>query len=178
MELRSIDVSETITDDQPRELGTLWPDTTSADLPRDHPYRAATWLLGRHPRLAALAARVCDVVYVDRRDGELSIDIDHLGEVFAAGMVYSEAWDEYEHDHSPPQDEDAYYSWQEAGPRADDFAAGLSDLVVMSSGEVASLRLLATLGATRIPFKLADLCSLDAEGQRLLSDWCRVVMRG
>jgi hypothetical protein len=96
--------------------------------------------------------------------------------VFAAGPVYDEAWTEYERRHRPPEDDDAYYRWQADGPKADDFAPGLHELGVMSSGELASLRLLATLGATRIPFKLGDLRSLDAEGQRLLSDWCRVVL--
>ena len=48
----------------------------------------------------------------------------------------------------------------------------------MSSGEVAYLRLLATLGTTRIPFKLGDLRSLDGEGHRLLADWCRVLQEG
>lgn len=155
-----------------------WPDTWAHNPPPDHPYRAAIWLLVRHPRLARLATRVRDVVYLSEDDGQLGIDLDHLGDVFAAGPVFDEAWANYEHRHRPPEDDDAYYRWQEAGPKTDDFAAGLSDLCVMSSGEVASLRLLATLGATRIPFKLGDLRSLDAEGQRLLSDWCRVVLTG
>lgn len=170
--------NEIIARDQTRTLGTLWPNTTTVDPPRDHPYRAATWLLGRHPRLARLAGRIHGVIYIDDEDGDVSIDLDHLGDVFAAGPLYDGAWTEYEHRHRPPEDEEAYYRWQEAGPKADELAVGLSDLAVMSNGEVASLRLLATLGTTRIPFKVSDLRSLDAEGQRLLADWCRVVLTG
>ena len=171
-------MSESFTARRARTMRSDWPDTTGDDPPRDHPYRAATWLLGRHPRLAQLAARIAGVIYLDENDGELSIDLDHLGDVFAAGPVYGEAWEEYERAHRPPEDENDYYRWQEAGPKADDYAEGLSALGVMSSGEVAYLRLLATLGTTRIPFKLGDLRSLDRDGQRLLDDWCRVLQEG
>jgi hypothetical protein len=153
-----------------------WPATSSEEPPRDHSYSAAMWLLGRHPRLMRLAARIQGVVYIE--DADVIIDLDHLGDVFAARTSYDDAWTVYESRQRPPRDEDAYYRWQEAGPKANEYAVGLSDLAVMSSGEVASLRLLATLGATRILFRLGDLRSLDAEGQRLLSDWCRVVLAG
>lgn len=156
---------------------TAWLTAGAEDPPPGHPYRAALWLLGRHPRLARLAGRISGLLEVDE-DGQLIIEMDHLGDVFAAGPVYDEAWADYERRHRPPEDDDAYYRWQEAEPKADDFAVGLSDLAVMSSGEIASLRLLATLGTTPIPFKLGDLRSLDAEGQRLLADWCRVVLTG
>ncbi|PZS30210.1 MAG: hypothetical protein DLM59_11530 [Pseudonocardiales bacterium] len=171
-------MSENFTGRRTQVMLTGWPDTSGEDPPADHPYRAATWLLGRHPRLAQLATRIAGVVYVDEHDGELSIDVAHLGDVFAAGVKYGEAWEDYEYRHRPPEDENAYYQWQEAGPKADDFAKGLSGLLPMSSGEVAYLRLLATLGTTRVPFKLDDLRSLDAEGQRLLGDWCRAVQEG
>ena len=61
--------------------------------------------------------------------------------------------------------------------KADSFAVGLSDFLVMSSGEIAALRLLATLATTRSvpPFGVAHIRSLDAEGQRLVDDWCAVV---
>jgi len=45
----------------------------------------------------------------------------------------------------------------------------------MSSGEVAVLRLLATLGQAHVPFKLGDLRRIDEEGQRLLADWCGAI---
>ena len=73
---------------------TDWPDTTGVDdPPRDHPHAAAAWLLGRYPRLAALAARVHGVVGVDDDDidadveGELWLDLDHLGDVFAGAAA-------------------------------------------------------------------------------------------
>jgi hypothetical protein len=56
-------------------------------------------------------------------------------------------------------------------------AKGLSDFLVMSSGETASLRLFATLATTSsVPrFGIAHLRSLDEEGQRLVDDWCAVI---
>lgn len=152
---------------------SVWPDTRRVDPPADHLYRSATWLLGRHPRLVHLAARVSGVVTVE--DGEPFLDLDHLAHVIAAVAVYSNAWRDYERAHRPPDDDAAFYRWQDAGPRAGDFEVGLSDFLVMSSGEVASLRLLATLANDRAPFTVADLRSMDTEGQRLLADWTRAV---
>jgi hypothetical protein len=47
----------------------------------------------------------------------------------------------------------------------------------MSSGEVASLRLLATLASSdcAAPFSIDHLRSMDAEGQRLIADWCAAI---
>ena len=154
---------------------TEWPATYDVEPPADHHYRSATWLLGRHPRLASLAARVAGVVYVDEHEGELSIDLGHLGDVFAAMPRYTEAWEAYEHRNRPPEDENAYYRWQEAGPKADDLAKGLGDVLVMSSGEIAQLRLLAIFGTTWVPFRVGDVAPLDNEGQRLLADWLAAV---
>jgi len=67
---------ETFGDRRTRAILTDWPDTSGEEPPRDHPYRSATWLLGRHPRLAQLATRIDGVIYVDG-DGELSVDVDH-----------------------------------------------------------------------------------------------------
>lgn len=97
--------------------------------------------------------------------------------MFAAGVKYGEAWEDYEYRHRPPEDENAYCQWQEAGPKADDFAKGLSDCRC-PTGKWPASGLLATLGTTRVPFKLGDLRNLDAEGQRLLADWCRAVQAG
>jgi hypothetical protein len=46
-------MSGNFTERRTRAVRTDWPDTTPDDPPADHPYRAVTWLLGRHPRLAA-----------------------------------------------------------------------------------------------------------------------------
>jgi hypothetical protein len=47
----------------------------------------------------------------------------------------------------------------------------------MSSGEIAAVRLLATLAATSSAprFGVAHIRSLDEEGQRLVDDWCAIV---
>lgn len=114
------------------------------------------------------------MIVTDDGDGP-SIDVDHLATVIAAVAAYERAWRDYERAHRPPEDEQAWYRWQEAGPEPDEFAVGLSDFAVMSSGEAASLRLLATLASEPTPFRLSDLCSLDQEGERLVADWMRVV---
>lgn len=150
-----------------------WPDTLQQQPPVDHPYRCATWLIGRYPRLARLAERIRGVVEI--ADGALFVDLDHLAAVIAAVPAYEEAWDSYERAHSAPQDENDWYRWQDSGPKADAIVRGLSDFLVMSSGEVASLRLLVTLANERTPFCVGDLRSLDADGQRMLADWTRAL---
>lgn len=153
-----------------------WPDTRLDPRPSDDPYASATWLLGRHPRLARLAARIDGVVSVD--NGDLSIDIDHLATVIASTRRYRAAWEDYERRVRPPDDDRAYDRWLEGGPKSEDFPRGMTDFLVMSSGEVASLRLLATLASTDCapPFSVAHLRSMDEEGQRLVADWCAVVV--
>lgn len=153
---------------------TDWPDTHAVEPPRDHHYRSATWLLGRHPQLAQLARRV-GVVYVDEHDGELSIDLDELGEAFAAMPRYSAAWEDYENSHRAPEDDRAFDAWQAAGPKAEHFAKHLAAVLPMSSGEVARLRLLAMFSTVRVPVRVSDFAPLDNNGQRLLADWMRAV---
>lgn len=150
-----------------------WPDTRGVEPPADHLYRSATWLLGRHPLLAHLVARISGVVIIE--DGELDIDLDHLVAVINAVPGYIAAWQDYDRAHPQPDDEDAWYGWQDAGPKPDEFARGLSDFLVMSSGEVATLRLLATVSSERAPFRVSDLRSTDTEGQRLIADWVDAV---
>jgi hypothetical protein len=59
---------------------TAWPDTHNVGVgPCDHLHKSATWLLGRHPPLAQLAARNSGVVAID--DNQLCTDIDHPAEV-------------------------------------------------------------------------------------------------
>jgi hypothetical protein len=96
--------------------------------------------------------------------------------VLSATTPYVAAWDDYEYRNRAPEGDD-YEAWRRAGPKADDFAEGLSDFLVMSSGEIAAVRLLATLATTSsLPrFGVAHIRSLDEEGQRLVDDWCAVV---
>jgi len=150
-----------------------WPDTRGLEPPTDHLYRSATWLLGRHPRLAHLAARITGVVFDE--DGELDIDLDHLAHVIDAVPSYVAAWRDYERSHPAPSDEDAWSAWDQDGPQADEFALGLPDFLVMSSGEAATLRLLATFASARVPFRVSDLSSMDADGQRMLADWAAAI---
>lgn len=154
---------------------SAWPDTTRLPAPRENLYQSATWLLGRHPRLARLVDRVRGVVQPDEDDGGLFLDLDHLAEVIAAVPTHTAAWADYEHRNRPPANETAYERWCNAGPCPDAIVPGLADFLVMSSGETVSLRLLATLAALPVPFRVGDLCSLDAEGHRLLTDWTAVV---
>jgi hypothetical protein len=168
--------SISLKENQPMTISlTTWADTHNTTAPTGHLYRSATWLLGRHPRLTQLAARIHGVIAID--DGELSIDLDHLAEVLSAVKPYCDAWDDYEYGHRAPQD-DGYEAWHSAGPKADTFAVGLADFLVMSSGEIAALRLLAALASTTSvpPFGIAHIRSLDREGQRLVEDWCAVVL--
>lgn len=150
-----------------------WTDVVDQDPPSGDLYRSGIWLLARYPRLYRLAARIPGVVEIE--DDGPSFDLDRLVEVVSAEPRYSAAWDEYASKRRPPTDEARWERWRAAGPQPDDFTVGLSDFLVMSSGEVASLRLLATFGSGRTPFSVSDLRSLDAEGQRLLADWCRAM---
>lgn len=156
-----------------RDQFSGWTDVLPENPPTEGRHHSARWLVGRHPRLAHLAARITGVVEV-ADDGPNS-DVDHLAEVLAAEPRYLQAWREYERRHPQPADDRAWERWHAAGPRPDDYAVGLADFRVMSSGEKATLRLLATFGEDRTPFRISDLYSLDAEGGRLLVDWCRAV---
>ncbi len=98
---------------------TAWPSTRDVSPPTDHLYRSATWLLGRHPRLALLAARIRGVVVIE--DGEPAVDLDHLADVLSAATPYAAAWEDYEYRHRPPEGDDEYETWRQAGPKADSF---------------------------------------------------------
>lgn len=157
---------------------TAWPDTFNTPAPVDNNYRAALWLLGRHPRLADLMDRVPGVVSVE--DGEPGIDLEHLAAVLNGVPAYNRAWEDYEAQHRAPSgdDDSEFYRWQEAGPKADDTVSGLAAFLVMSSGEKAMLRLLATLALDPAPFNVGMLRSFDAEGDRFLRDWCAALTAG
>ena len=149
-----------------------WTDVLTEDPPADDSYRAGLWLMARHPRLAQLAARIAGVVAVE--DDGPSVDLHHLTEVVAAEPRYAAAWREYERCHRPPKDDEEWERWRAAGPQPDEFVRGLSDFLVMSSGEVVAVRLLAAFGG-EVRLRVCDLSSLDAEGARLLADWCRAL---
>jgi hypothetical protein len=147
-----------------------WPDTSGQEPPCGHCYRAAVWLLGRHEQLADLAARIPGVVSVD--DDGPGIDLDALADAVCGYDTHTAACDEYQRRHRPPAGDHAYTRWQAAGPQA---TVAVHAVAVMSGSEQARLRLLATFAHIRVPLRVADFGSFDAEGSRLLADWCRAV---
>lgn len=155
------------------EAPQAWEAVVPDDPPADDLNQSGVWLVARHPRLLRLAARIAGVVEFD---GERpALDLDHLSEVVAAQPGYQAAWTEYERQHRPPDDESEWERWRRAGPQPESFAVGLSDLLVMSSGERAAISLLAAFGREPTPFRASDLRSLDRGGARLLADWCRAL---
>lgn len=160
---------------------TAWPDTTNQQSPPiGDTYRASLWLLGRHPRLAVLAARVDNVVFIDDADGELTIDLDHLSHILDLIPIYAQEWASYTDRHPLAEraSEEDYLRWQEAGPRPGDFIRGMASILVMSPSERALLELLAMFGSYAVPFKITKLRSIDSVGQRIVDDWCKVLMIG
>lgn len=152
-----------------------WPDTTGMAAPGDHLYASATWLLGRHPKLAELAERVPGVVN-DTVDGP-DVDLERL--VFALVDLDANrtAWADYERRRPAPYEDSRYDAWEAAGPgKAGEMAQAIG---VMSRTEVSRLRLLATFASSsprRVPFMVADLSGFDHEGQELIRDWCTAVL--
>lgn len=144
-----------------------WPDTRHTEPPADHLYASATWLLGRHPTLGALAQRVPGVVTVDS-DGP-GIDLERLAGALGERDELGAAWKDYRLSTPEPEDEAAAERWEAAGPPLGGPASRA--LAVMSRTEVSRLRLLATLADTaRSPFKVGDLYGFDEDGQALVRD--------
>jgi hypothetical protein len=150
-----------------------WPDTIGQAAPVNHPYRSALWLLGRHPQLTLLVARVPGVTGPDLEgDAWPWLDLDALADAICAYDAHSAAWADYERRRPAPRDEDAYDRWQAAGPSTTPAASAVG---VMSGSERTRLRLLATFSAVRVPLRASDVTSFDAAGQTLLADWCEAV---
>ena len=147
------------------------PDSPTAD----NNYQAAIWLVGRHPSLARLVNRVPGAVDAD---GDLELDV--LGDAVRALDAYHRAWAEYRATTWEPNQDEAWERWADAGPALDDFGprGAVAALGVMSRTEVSRLRLLATLGTERVEFAAGDLAGFDADGLRLIRDWCRILTAG
>jgi hypothetical protein len=126
-----------------------WPDTTNEPPPTYHCYASALWLLGRHPQLAELADRVPGLARRDP-DGTWFLDLERLAEAFRAH----------------------YQGWLTT---SDAIEARMRELGRMSRTERTRLRLLAFFAAERVPISANDLNGLDADGQRLLADWCTAI---
>lgn len=152
---------------------TDWPDTSDDIVPSDNPYRAATWLLGRHRQLAELAARCPGVVEYDPDDGELGVELPLLAE----GMRIHDDWvlarALYTKRHPAPAADAAYDRWEAASPQFPDTAAGAvaKEIAHTSGSEKTRLRLLATFAWAGARISMGDFGRLDTNGQRLLADW-------
>jgi hypothetical protein len=127
-----------------------WLDTQPEGQPTGSTYASAVWLLGRHDQLAALAARIPDLVHQDV-DGSQWIDLDHLAKVISRC--------------------DATRATGRGIDDEDGLAIPVRHFGVMSGTEQTRLRLLAVFATTRVPLRSLDLSSLDEAGQRLLADW-------
>jgi len=150
-----------------------WPDTIGPSAPANHPYRSALWLLGRHPQLAVLVARVPAVTGPENEGDAWSwLDLDALAEAICEYERHSAAWVEYERRRPAPRDEGSYDRWEAAGPSTTPAASALG---LMSGSERARLRLLATFSTVRVPLRASDATSFDAAGQMVLADWCEAV---
>ena len=151
------------------------PEDLTDSPPVDDNYRAAVWLVARHPALARLVGRVPGAVDAD---GDLELDV--LGDAVRGLDAYHRAWAEYRATTWEPNQDEAWEPWADAGPSLDDFGPrdAAAALAVMSRTEAARLRLLATLGFERVEFGVADLDGFDASGLRLIRDWCRVLTAG
>ncbi|WP_116949230.1 hypothetical protein [Jiangella endophytica] len=127
-------------------------------------YRAADWLAGRHPWVRQLVERIA---------GRIDVHPDWPDTVAGAvngHLAHSAAWAEYEDRFPPPDDDAAFWEWQERGPQA---SREVQAYGVMSSGEKNLVRLVATLGG-RVAWSPMDV-SFDQRGAAVLADWLAVV---
>ena len=164
-----------------------WPDTTHTEPPSHHNYASALWLLGRHPTLTVLLARVPDVLTpvhpndpdeVDPDDPgaglDVYVDLDALAAAVTDYDADTEAWAEYSRRRPAPDEDAAYTRWAAAGPPTSPTVRALR---CMTRNSVTRLRLLAVFASTRHRTHLTahDLTSLDQAGQALLTDWCTAI---
>ena len=158
---------------------------------------AALWLVRRSPQLTATCRRIGVLRYSGRgaaAQAVESVDPDKVAQVIYDSDAHAAAWDLYEASHPAPvptwnatSDEDegrAYSAWLADGPSPN---AGVAAFGVMSSGEKALLRLLATLGVPTGPddrwespvrragWAVRDLSGLDAAGWAVVRDWLRLI---
>ncbi|WP_026874254.1 hypothetical protein [Jiangella gansuensis] len=85
-------------------------------------------------------------------------------------LAHSAACAEYEDRYPAPDDDAAFWEWQERGPQA---SREVQAFGVMSSGEKNLVRLVATLGG-RVAWSPLDV-SFDQRGAAVLADWLAIV---
>jgi hypothetical protein len=147
-----------------------WPDTTSqAKPPPYHPYAAACWLLGRHPDLANIVTSIPDVVTNDG-PGPTAVTADGTVINVTGPTIYL----------SRLAGIIRAYDGHKANLEGEPITiAHLDALDSLSGNGLGRLRLLATLAhSPRTPFNLGDLSGFDANGQRLVEDWCTILREG
>lgn len=156
-------------------------------------YAAADWLAGRHQRVMRLAERLGAA---DPAAGDTGFDPDVIAQAVYEHDAHAALWQLYEAQHPAPGPYDehespAYDEWEQAGPKATARAAAFG---VMSSGEKAIVRLLATLGELdrddspytlgeldrdaltgRPLWWIGDVTSYDHAGALILADWLAIV---
>lgn len=136
---------------------------TVIEIPTDA-YAAADWLAARHPWVRQLAERIAGPI--DDHPGWP----DTVTAAVNEHLAHSAAWSEYEDRHPAPDEDAAFWEWQERGPKASPPARAFG---VMSSGEKNLIRLVATLGG-RVAWSPMDV-SFDQRGAAVLADWLAVV---
>jgi hypothetical protein len=158
-----------------------WPDTREQVQPEnDSPWYSARWLVGRHQSVQRLLVRVPGAISWE--DHEPWVEVENLADATNALDSYRAAWGAYRATSFEPEQEDRWAVWDAAGPSIDDFCKPplrptVSGIAVLSRTEQTRLRLLATLGDTRVLFSLNDLSGFDPEGQRFVIDWFALILR-
>jgi hypothetical protein len=174
-------------------LAAVWLDTTAVSLPpRDNVWRAARWLVGRHPRMQVLCERVGAI---DDDDEGRWPHVDMLADILRARDAYERAWERYRRSNYEPSrqregESDAAYearwnAYDDGGPKMATYAKeygldgahGITAYGRMSGGEKRLLRILATVGTHRVEFCTGDLDGLDEEGHAFIRDWLVILAR-
>lgn len=150
-----------------------WRDTTQEPAPVDgNAHQRARWLIGRHPRLQLLLELVPSMVHVGWEDDELTVDLNLLGRTMAEYEVTTRAQAEHMDADPSPGDDAERAAWAAAGPQ---MSTREKEIAAMPLVDQAQLRLLATLGSERVPFRVSDFDGFDAEAGRMITDWCEII---
>lgn len=145
-------------------------DANASDTPPRDTYEAAAWLRRRHAWLDTLLTRV-----TGPSGDEYAAWLDELVDAFNDIAVTDEAWQGYQRSHPEPQDENAWETWQAAGPQLRTPAA--EALAPMSGGEIRMLRLLTTFGTgprCSAGWRIDDV-DFDDRGAAVVEDWIKIL---
>lgn len=175
--------------------------TTPTAIPdvKDDPFKAATWLVDRHPSAAQLVTRVNAWTSIHIAGVESAVDLDVISEGIHAYDKWATEWDAYAYRTPPPTMvdwldndklyEQAYDRWQAAGPPlTNPFAVRYGP---MSGGEKRLFRMLGVFSSTRrIEFNVFDTSGVSfqcctpgmfgypAPHTSFAVDWAMLVVHG